>query len=91
MKVDLIKDTLKVYEDFKTHQKIVSSNIFWYVKVCIFLIKVYSVHSVHWNKTPILKNFRLEKNEGTKDSYFFSELQVITVFTFNLRFLYELK
>ena len=29
--------------------------------------------------------------KAQKNSYFFSELQVITVFTFNLRFLYELK
>ena len=31
-----IKDTLKVFDDFKNKQKSVWSHVFWYVKVCIF-------------------------------------------------------
>ena len=31
-----IKDTLKAFHDFKNKRKSVWSNIFWYVKVCIF-------------------------------------------------------
>ena len=32
----LFKDTLKAFDDFKNKQRSVWSNVFWYVKVCIF-------------------------------------------------------
>ena len=31
-----LKDALKVFNDFNNKQKKVWSNVFWYVKVCIF-------------------------------------------------------
>ena len=31
-----VKDTLKAFDDFKNKQRDACSNVFWYVKVCIF-------------------------------------------------------
>ena len=49
-------------------------------------------YTIHGNKTQMLKKFRLDKINGTKNALFFL-LQAPThhSFTFNLRFLYELK
>ena len=62
-----IKDTLKVFEDFKTSSKIVWSNIFWYVKVFIFWKFIqYTIPS--------------DKVNSTKNTlFFFRELQLVTV------------
>ena len=84
---DLLKDTLKV----KNKQKSVWSNAFWYVKVCIFWKCIqYTTYTLRWNRN--VKKFPLDKINGTKNGLFFL-LQAPThdSFTFNLRFLYELK
>ena len=44
------------------------SNVFWYVKVCIFWKCIQ--YTIHWDKTQILKK---------RPSFFFHELQHITV------------
>ena len=84
------KDTLKVFNDFKNKHKSVWSNVFWYLKVCIF--RNYTWYVVHWVKTNMLKKFPSDKINGRKNALFFL-LRVPThhSFTFNLRFLYELK
>ena len=85
-----LKDTLKAFDDFKNKQKNVWSNVFWYVKVCIFWnCGQYSIHS---DKTQVLKKFHWDKINGTENAFFFLSLAPTHhSFTFNLRFLYELK
>ena len=72
-----VKDTLKAFDDFKKSNKSLWSNVLWYVKVCIFWKSVQ--YTIHWDN-------------GTKNPLFFL-LWAPTHhnFTFNLRFLYELK
>ena len=62
---------------FKKSNKSVWSNVFWYVKVCIFWKCIR--YTIHWDKTQLLKKFPLDKISGTKIPSFFCELQVITV------------
>ena len=70
--------------------KNVWSNIFWYVKVCIFWKCIQ--YTIHWDKTQMLKKFPSDKINGTKNALFFlSRAPTHHSFTFNLRFLYELK
>ena len=84
------KDTLKAFNDFKNKQKSVWSNVFWYVKVCIFWKCIQ--YTIHWDKTQMLKKFPSDKINGTKNALFFlSRAPTHHSFTFNLRFLYELK
>ena len=74
----------------KISNKIVWSNVFWYLKVCIFW--KWSRYTIHWYKTQILKNFPSDKINGTKNVFFFlSRAPTHHCFTFNLRFLYLLK
>ena len=47
----LFKDTLKAFDDFRSKQKSEWSNVFWYVKVCIFNILYTDI------KQKCLKNF----------------------------------
>ena len=62
----------------KISNKIVWSNVFWYLKVCIFW--KWSRYTIHWYKTQILKNFPSDKINGTKNVFFFlCELQLIIV------------
>ena len=62
----------------KTSKKSVWSNVFWYVKVCIFWKCIQ--HTIHWDKTQMLKTFPSEKINGTQTAFFFFyELQLITV------------
>ena len=62
----------------KISNKIVWSNVFWYLKVCIFW--KWSRYTIHWYKTQILKNFLSDKINGTKNVFFFlCELQLIIV------------
>ena len=62
----------------KTSNKSLRSNIFWYVKVCIFWRCIQ--YTVYWDKTQILKKFPLDKINGTKNAlFFFREHQLITV------------
>ena len=68
-----IKDTLKAFDDFKNKQKSVWSNVFWYVKVCIFWKCIQ--YTIYWDKTQMLKKFPSDKMKGTKNR----ELQLIIV------------
>ena len=84
------KDTLKAFDDFKNKQKRVWSNSFWYVKVCIFWKSVQNI--IHWHKRQMFKKFPSDKINSTKNALFFlSWAPTHHSFTFNLRFLYELK
>ena len=66
----------------KTSNKSVQSNVFWYVKVCILWKCIQ--YTIHWDKTQILNKFHLDKINGTKmPSFFFRELQLITVLLLN--------
>ena len=81
------KVTLKAFVYFKNNPKSVWSNVSWYVKVYIFWKCIQ-----HWDKTQMLKKFPLDKINGTTNAHFFL-LWAPThdSFTFNMRFLYELK
>ena len=76
-----IKDTLKAFYDFINEQqnRTVWSNVLWYIKVCVFWKCIQ--YTIHWAKTQILKKFLFEKNKRYKKmpSFFFRELQLITV------------
>ena len=86
----MVKDTLNAFNDFKNKQKSVWSNVFWYVKVCVFWKCVQ--YNIHWDKTEILKKFPSDKINGTKNVLFFiSRVPTHHSCTFDLRFLYELK
>ena len=63
------KDKLKTFKDFKNKQKSVWSNVFWFVKVCIFW-KCFQ-HTIDWDKREILKKFRLDKINGAKNTLLF--------------------
>ena len=56
------------------------------------ILKVYSVHTIHWDKTEMLKRFPSDKTNDTKKALcFLSRAPTHHSFTFNLWFLYELK
>ena len=59
--------------------KSVWSNVWWYVKVCIFWKCIQ--YTIHWDETQMLKKFPSIKIIGTKNSLFFvfRKLQLITV------------
>ena len=85
-----VKDAVKAFDDFKNKQKNVWSNAFWYVKVCVFWKCIQC--TIHWDKTQMLRKFPLDKISGTKNALFFlSRAPTYHSFTFNLRFLYDLK
>ena len=66
------------------------SNVFLYVKVCIFCNCIQ--YNIHWDKTQMLKKFPLDRINGTKKCPFFlSRAPTHHSFYFYLRFLYELK
>ena len=73
----------------KTSNKSVWSNVFWYVKVCIFWKCIR--YAIHWDKTQLLKKFPLGKISGAKIPSFFSRAPSHHCFSFNLWFLHELK
>ena len=79
----------------KTSNKSASSNVFWYVKVCIFWKWKCIQYTINWDKTQMLKKFLLDKKKkkkGKKKSlFYFSRAPTCHSFTFNLRFSYELK
>ena len=74
-----IKDTLKTFGDFKNKQKSVWSNVFWYVK--LYILWKCIPYSIHWDKTQMLIKKILRANEKVQKmpSFFFRELQLITV------------
>ena len=60
----ILKDILKTFDNFKNKQKSAWSNVFWYVKVCIFWKCIQ--YTMHWDKIQILKKFSSDKINGTK-------------------------
>ena len=45
----------------------------------MYILKVYSIYTAHWDKTQILKKFPSGKKNGTKNAlFFFRELQLIS-------------
>ena len=85
------KDTLKTFGNFKNKQKSTRNNAFWYVKMCIFNRKCIQ-NTIHWDKTQMLKKFPSGRISGTKTTLFFlSRAPTRHSFTFDLRFLHELK
>ena len=76
--------------NLKLSSKNVWGNVFSYVKVCLFWKSIQ--YSIHWDKTQVLKNFPPDKRNGTKNVvYFLSQVPVYHSFTFDLKFLYDLK
>ena len=92
-RIDLLfpfKDTLKAFNDFKNKQKSVRSNVFWCVKVCTFWKCI--LYTIHWDKTQMLKTFPFGQNKRYRKFIFFLSWALAHhSFTFNLRFLYQLK
>ena len=73
-----LRDTLKAFSNFKNKCKVARSNVFWYVKVSLFW--KFIQYTIHWNKTQMLKKFlRKKQTEQKMPSFFFRELQLITV------------
>ena len=60
----LFKDTLKASDDFKNKKKTVWSNVFWYVKECIFWNCIN--YTILWVKTHMLKKVPSGKIKSTK-------------------------
>ena len=86
----VFQDTLKTFSDFKNKHQSVWSNVFWYVKVCVFWMSIQ--YTIHWDKTQMLNKFCSDKINGTKNALFFHwEAPTHSSFTFDLRFSYELK
>ena len=72
----LFKDTLKVFDDFKSNKR-KWSNVFWYVKVYIFW--KFIQYTIHWDKTQKLKKFHSDKINDTKNAlFFFRKIQLVT-------------
>ena len=61
--------------------------VFWYVKVYIFW-KIIQ-YTKHWDETQMLEKLLLDKT--LQNIYFFSRVPTHHNFTFNLKFLYNLK
>ena len=90
-KIDSLAKSLQIHwrlsTILETSNKSVWSNVFWYVKVCIFWKCIQ--YTIHWDKTQMLKKFPSDKINGTKNALFFlSRAPTHHSFTFNLRFLY---
>ena len=85
--------TLKVHwrlsATLKTTNKYVWSNTFWYAEVNISWEFVQC--TIHWDKTQILKKFLRAKGTFQIIHFFLSWAPTHYSFTFNLRFLYEMK
>ena len=73
----------------ETSNKSVWSNVFWYVKACIFSKCI--EYTIHWDKTQILKKLSSDNINGIKNALFFLSRAPTHSFTFNLQFLYKLK
>ena len=87
-KLPYLKIQWRLSTILETSNKSVWSNIFWYVKICIFWKCIQ--YNIHWDNTQVLKKFPLDKISSTKNTLsFFRELQ--RSFTFNFQLLYELK
>ena len=88
---DTLKDTLKAFDDFKDKHKSEWGNVFFlYVQVYVFW--KFIQYTIHWDKTQMLKKIPLDKINVIKNALFFlSRAPTHHSFTFNSRFLYELK
>ena len=73
----------------ETSSRSVWSNIFWYVKVCIFWMCIQ--YTIHWDKTQILKQLPSDKTNGTENALFSVANFNWSEFFFNLRFFYWLR
>ena len=75
--LSLVKGTLNAFDDFKNNKKFVWSNVFWYLKACIFWKCIQ--YTIHWDKMQMLKKYPSDKINATKSALFFlHELQLIT-------------
>ena len=87
--VDTKKDTLKAFNNFKNKQHKCMKNVFWYGTVCIFWNCIQQ--TIHWDETQILKKSSFRQNKQYRCAlFFFSQVPIYHIFTFNLRLLYEL-
>ena len=76
--MDVFNDTSKVFDDFKSKQRSVWSNVFWYVKLCIFWNCIQ--YTIYWNKRQKVKNIFFGQNKRYKKLlFFFREHKFITV------------
>ena len=69
-----------LWTNLKTNDKSALSNVFWYVKVCIFWKCIQ--YTIHWDNTQILKKFPSDKINTMVQkmpSFFFYKFQLITV------------
>ena len=74
----------------KASNKSAWNNIFWYVKVSIFWNCIQ--HTIHWDKTQMLKQLPSDKRNGTKNALFFlSRASTHYSFALNFWFSYKLK
>ena len=81
---------LMIHGRLSTILKTSRSNVFRYVKVCIFW--EFIQYTIHWDKTQILKKFPSDRINSTKTALFFlSRAPNHHNFTFNSQFLYKLK
>ena len=79
---------MKAVDGFKN--KSVWSNVFWYVKVCIFWKCIQ--YTIYWDKTQIWQKFPSDKINDIKNVFFLIwRAPTHHSFIFNLRFLHELK
>ena len=77
-KLPYLKIQWRLSTILETSNKSVWSNIFWYVRICIFWKCIQ--YNIHWDNTQVLKKFPLDKISSTKNTLsFFRELQRITV------------
>ena len=73
---------LRIHWRLSTIIKSVWSNVFWYVKVCIFLKCIQ--YTIRWDKTQMFKKLPSAKINGTKNALFFlSRNPTHHSFTFN--------
>ena len=87
--IKILKILWRLSTILKTSNKGIWSDVFWYVKVCIFCKCIQ--YTIHWDKIETLKK-NFGQTNSTKNALFFL-LRAPThhSFTFNLWFLYELK
>ena len=69
-RIDNLNNTLKAFDDIKNKQKSVWSNVFWYVKVCIFWKCIQ--YTIDWDKTQIFKKNFFGQNRRYKKCSLFS-------------------
>ena len=69
IRIYILRDTLKAFDNFKKSNKSVWSNIFWHGKVCMYWKCIQ--YTIHWNKTKMFKKFPSGKINGTKNALFF--------------------